>query len=50
MNWIQNLSQQEEQMMDCVKRYIEAIIKNLDRTFKCVLVTGARQVSNETKK
>ena len=23
-------------MMDCVKRYIEAIIKNLDRTFKCV--------------
>ena len=37
MNWIQNLSQQEEQMMDCVKRYIEAIIKNLDRTFKCVL-------------
>ena len=40
----------EERMMDCVKRHTEAIVKDSDRTFKCVLVTGVRQTTNETKK
>lgn len=35
-------------MTDYIKRHFEAIIKDSDRTFKCVLVTGARQTGKST--
>lgn len=35
-------------MMDYIKRHIEDIVKESDRTFKCVLVTGARQTGKST--
>lgn len=34
--------------MDYVKRHIEDIVLDSDRTFKCVLVTGARQTGKST--
>ena len=35
-------------MMEYVKRHIEDIVLDSDRTFKCVLVTGARQTGKST--
>ncbi len=34
--------------MDYIKRNIEELIKNSEKTFKCVLVTGARQTGKST--
>lgn len=34
--------------MDYIKRNIEELVKNSEKTFKCVLVTGARQTGKST--